>query len=111
MLLHIPEVLTRDQVAGFRRKLEQADWTEGRETVGHLGAQVNSNKKLPEFSQLRREMCEAILTVLAKHLLFFSAVLPLTSLPPRFNRYAGVGTYGFLDDGAVMDLSKGKQLR
>ena len=62
MLLHIPEVLTRDQVAGFRRKLEQADWTDGRETVGHLGAQVKRNEQLPEFSPLRRELGEAILT-------------------------------------------------
>jgi len=111
MLLHIPEVLTRDQVAGFRRKLEQTDWTDGRETVGHLGAQVKRNEQLPEFSPLRRELGEAILTALAKHPLFFSAALPLKYLPPRFNRYAGGGTYGFHVDGAVMDLGQGEQLR
>ncbi|RRN80425.1 Fe2+-dependent dioxygenase [Pseudoxanthomonas sp. SGD-10] len=111
MLLHIPEVLTRDQVAGFRRKLEQADWTDGRETVGHLGAQVKRNEQLPEFSPLRRELGEAILTALAKHPLFFSAALPLKYLPPRFNRYVGGGTYGFHVDGAVMDLGQGEQLR
>ena len=111
MLLHIPEVLTRDQVAGFRRKLEQADWTDGRETVGHLGAQVKRNEQLPEFSPLRRELGEAILTALAKHPLFFSAALPPKYLPPRFNRYAGGGTYGSHVDGAVMDLGQGEQLR
>ena len=111
MLLHIPEVLTRDQVAGLRRKLEQADWTDGRETVGHLGAQVKRNEQLPESSPLRRELGEAILTALAKHPLFFSAALPLKYLPPRFNRYAGGGTYGFHVDGAVMDLGQGEQLR
>jgi len=111
MLLHIPEVLTRDQVAGFRRKLEQADWTDGRETVGHLGAQVKRNEQLPESSPLRRELGEAILTALAKHPLFFSAALPLKYLPPRFNRYAGGGAYGFHVDGAVMDLGQGEQLR
>ncbi|WP_125076917.1 Fe2+-dependent dioxygenase [Pseudoxanthomonas sp. SGT-18] len=111
MLLHIPEVLTRDQVAGFRRKLEQADWTDGRETVGHLGAQVKRNEQLPEFSPLRRELGETILTALAKHPLFFSAALPLKYLPPRFNRYVGGGTYGFHVDGAVMDLGQGEQLR
>src|SRR3546814_7881176 len=32
-------------------------------------------------------------------------------LPPRFNRYAGGGEYGFHVDGAVMQLAEGEQLR
>ncbi|TGP45622.1 PKHD-type hydroxylase, partial [bacterium M00.F.Ca.ET.229.01.1.1] len=40
MLLHIPDILSADQVADFRRRLDAADWTDGRETVGHLGAQA-----------------------------------------------------------------------
>jgi len=111
MLLHIPEVLSREQVADMRRKLESADWTDGRETVGAVGAQVKRNLQLPDASPLRRELGETILVALAKHPLFFSAALPLKYLPPRFNRYAGGGTYGFHVDGAVMNLGQGEQLR
>ena len=111
MLLHIPAVLNREQVADFRRKLEAADWTDGRETVGTLGAQVKRNQQLPDASPLKRELGETVLLALAKHPLFFSAALPLKYMPPRFNRYAGGGEYGFHVDGAVMNLSRGEQLR
>lgn len=111
MLLHIPNVLTPGQVAGFRARLDAAQWTDGRETVGHLGAQAKRNEQLPEDAPLRRELGEAILVALAKNPLFFSAALPLKYLPPRFNRYTGGGTYGFHVDGAVMNLSQGEQLR
>ena len=111
MLLHIPDVLTGEQVADMRRKLEAAEWADGRETVGAVGAQVKRNLQLPEASPLRRELGETILVALAKNPLFFSAALPLKYLPPRFNRYEGGGEYGFHVDGAVMNLSHGEQLR
>lgn len=111
MLLHIPNVLTPEQVAGFRARLDAAQWTDGRETVGHLGAQAKRNEQLPEDSPLRRELGQTILVALARNPLFFSAALPLKYLPPRFNRYTGGGTYGFHVDGAVMNLSQGEQLR
>ena len=111
MLLHIPDVLTAAQVADIRRKLDAADWTDGRETVGTLGAQVKRNLQLPETSPLKRELGETILVALAKNPLFFSAALPLKYLPPRFNLYTGGGTYGFHVDGAVMSLAHGEHLR
>ena len=111
MLLHIPEVLTREQVTDFRARLDTAQWTDGRETVGSLGAQVKSNLQLAEASPLRRELGEVILVALAKHPLFFSAALPLKYLPPRFNRYTDGGTYGFHVDGSIMNLGHGDQLR
>lgn len=111
MLLHIPNVLTPEQVAVFRARLDAAQWTDGRETVGHLGAQAKRNEQLPEDSPLRRELGQTILVALARNPLFFSAALPLKYLPPRFNRYTGGGTYGFHVDGAVMNLSQGEQLR
>ncbi len=111
MLLHIPNVLGAEHVASFRAKLDAAQWTDGRETVGHLGTHAKRNEQLPENAPLRRELGETLLTALAKNPLFFSAALPLKYLPPRFNRYTGGGTYGFHVDGAVMNLGNGEQLR
>jgi len=111
MLLHIPDVLTRQQLDDIRGRLDGAQWTDGRETVGHLGAQAKRNEQLPDGSPLKRELGEIILLALAGNPLFFSAALPLKYLPPRFNRYAGGGTYGFHVDGAVMHLAQGEQLR
>ncbi|MBO9716620.1 MAG: Fe2+-dependent dioxygenase [Pseudoxanthomonas sp.] len=111
MLLHIPGVLSREQVADFRRRLDGTSWIDGRETVGHLGAQAKRNEQLPDASPLKRELGETILLALAKNPLFFSFALPFKYLPPRFNRYTGGGTYGFHVDGAVMNLAQGEQLR
>ncbi len=111
MLLHIPHVLSHEQVADMRRKLESAEWTDGRETVGAVGAQVKRNLQLPDASPLKRELGETILVALSRNPLFFSAALPLKYLPPRFNHYAGGGTYGFHVDGSVMNLGQGEQLR
>jgi PKHD-type hydroxylase len=111
MLLHIPDVLSREQVTQMRAMLDAADWTDGRETVGAQGAQVKRNQQLPDASPLRRQLGEAVLAALAKNPLYHAAALPLRTLPPRFNRYQGGGQYGFHVDGAVMALSSDAQLR
>jgi PKHD-type hydroxylase len=111
MLVHIPQLLDADEVAEFRRKLDGAEWTDGRETVGPQGAQVKRNEQLPDASPLKAELGAAVLAALDRSALFFAATLPLRILPPRFNRYAGGGHYGFHIDGAVMRMGDGRQLR
>lgn len=111
MLLHIPDVLSREQVTQLRAMLDAADWTDGRETVGAQGAQVKRNQQLPDASPLRRQLGEVVLAALAKNPLYHAAALPMRTLPPRFNRYQGGGQYGFHVDGAVMVLSSDAQLR
>jgi len=111
MLLHVPKVLCTEQLAGLRKALEAAQWTDGRETVGSLGAQVKRNQQLPEASSVKTELGNVVLGALDASPLFFAAALPLKILPPRFNRYAGGGEYGFHVDGAVMRLGGSGQLR
>ncbi|MGH8055166.1 MAG: Fe2+-dependent dioxygenase [Stenotrophomonas sp.] len=109
MLLHIPNVLSAEDVAGFRRALDAADWADGRETVGHQGAQVKRNQQLPDASPLKAELGQHVLAALERNPLFFAAALPLRILPPRFNRYTGGGEYGFHVDGSVMSVGHGQQ--
>ncbi|WP_303638221.1 Fe2+-dependent dioxygenase [Stenotrophomonas tuberculopleuritidis] len=111
MLLHIPNVLTTEEVVQLRQRLDAADWTDGRETVGAQGAQVKHNQQLPDASTVKAELGLAVLAALKRAPLFFAAALPLKILPPRFNRYRGGGTYGYHVDGAVMGLGNGEQLR
>ena len=111
MLLHIPDILDREQVVQLRAALDAADWTDGRETVGTQGAQVKRNRQLPDASPLRRQLGEVVLAALAKSPLYHTATLPLRTLPPRFNRYEGGGEYGMHVDGSVMTLPNGEQLR
>jgi PKHD-type hydroxylase len=107
MLLHVPDILSRDELASVRAALDAADWTDGRETVGVQGARVKRNEQLPEASPLRAELAAVVLAALARSPLYFAAALPLKSLAPRFNRYRGGGEYGFHVDGAVMRSDPG----
>ncbi|MGN6654659.1 MAG: Fe2+-dependent dioxygenase [Rhodanobacter sp.] len=107
MLLHIPGVLSAEQIRRMRESLDAAPWIDGRETVGAQGARVKRNQQLPDASPLRRQLGETVLTALAAQPLFHAATLPLRILPPRFNRYADGGQYGFHVDGAVMALPDG----
>ncbi|MEP6898944.1 MAG: Fe2+-dependent dioxygenase [Rhodanobacter sp.] len=111
MLLHIADVLDREQILQLRGALDAADWTDGRETVGAQGAAVKRNQQLPDASPLRRELGLVVLAALAKHPLYHAATLPLRTLPPRFNRYEGGGHYGFHVDGAVMAVPDAEPLR
>jgi PKHD-type hydroxylase len=105
MLLHIPGILTTDEVARFRQALDGAEWIDGKATVGAQGAQVKRNQQLADASPLRHQLGEIVLAALAQNPLYHSAVLPLRTLPPRFNRYRGGGQYGFHIDGSVMSVA------
>ena len=101
MMIHVPKVLNAEQVAECRRLLDSAEWTCGRATVGEQGALVKKNRQLPELSAVGRQLGEVILTALSRNPLFFSAALPLRTVPPLFNRYEGGEQYGTHIDGAV----------
>ena len=101
MMLHVPKVLSAEQVADFRRLLDGAEWSDGKATVGEQGALVKRNRQLPELSPVGRQLGEQILQALARNPLFFSAALPLKTVPPLFNRYEGGEHYGMHIDGAV----------
>jgi PKHD-type hydroxylase len=101
MMLHIPEVLSRDEWQGLRRELDAAAWVDGRGTVGTQGAAVKRNRQIAENSDLSRHLGEVVLRALARNSTYFSAALPLRIVPPLFNRYESMETYGFHVDGAV----------
>jgi PKHD-type hydroxylase len=100
-MLHVPKVLDAAQVAECRRLLDGADWSDGKATVGEQGALVKRNRQLAELSPVGRQLGEMILNALARSPLFFSAALPLKTVPPLFNRYEGGEHYGTHIDGAV----------
>jgi len=101
MMLHIPGVLSPDQVAQLRRRLDGSDWVDGRASVGPQGAQVKRNRQLAEGSPLALELGQTVSAALMAHPLFFSSVLPLRILAPYFNSYGGGEHYGLHVDGAI----------
>lgn len=104
MLLHIPDVLNREQVKAARERLFAAEWIDGKITAGKQSAKTKDNLQLPEDSPLARELGDAIVSALSRHPLFMSAALPLKVFPPLFNCYTGGQSFGFHVDNAIRDL-------
>lgn len=112
MLLHIPQVLSADEVATLRARLSAGPWVDGRATVGAQGAQVKRNRQLDAASPLARELSAQVSAALWRHPRFVSAALPRQVLPPFFNCYASGEQYGEHVDGAIRFLpDSGQPLR
>jgi PKHD-type hydroxylase len=101
MMVHIPNVLSAEQVARCREVMEKAEWADGSATAGHQAAKAKNNLQLPESSPLARELGNMVLEALSRSPLFMSAVLPKQVFPPLFNRYDAGMTFGNHVDNAV----------
>jgi PKHD-type hydroxylase len=109
MLLHIPDILSAEQVASARALLDTADWADGRVTAGYQSAKAKDNAQLPEDSPAARQLGAVVLEALSRNSTFFSAALPKRIYPPLFNRYASGQSFGFHVDNAVRyDRSRGQ---
>ncbi|MXP63482.1 Fe2+-dependent dioxygenase [Roseomonas sp. M0104] len=99
MLVHIPNVLTPEEVAHCRRVLEAAAWVDGRVTAGDQSARAKHNLQVPQDSAQGRDLGEVILRALGRNPLFNTAALPLKVFPPLFNRYdAGMTFHAHVDN-------------
>ncbi|HXS41077.1 MAG TPA: Fe2+-dependent dioxygenase [Stellaceae bacterium] len=104
MLVHVPAVLSSDQVAECRRALAEADWVDGRVTAGHQSARTKDNMQVPEDHPVARRLGEMIVGALQRSPLFIAAALPLKVYPPLFNRYQGSQSFGTHIDGAIREV-------
>ena len=104
MLLHVPQVLTEDQVRHARVRLDSTEWIDGRVTAGHQSARVKDNSQIPEDHPVARELGDLVLGALQRNALFISAALPLKVFPPLFNRYAGGQAFGNHVDNSIRQV-------
>jgi PKHD-type hydroxylase len=101
VLIAIPAVLGKDQVAAFRSRMDAADWVDGKVTAGSQSALAKRNEQLPEGSPLSRQLGDEILDALGANPLFVSAALPHRTFPPLFNRYREGAAFGVHVDNAI----------
>jgi PKHD-type hydroxylase len=101
LLVHVPSVLSAEEVAYCRQVLEASPWVDGKVTAGEQAAKAKRNLQIPEGSDEARTLGDLILRALARNPLFNAAALPFRVLPPMFNRYdVGMG-FGAHVDGAI----------
>lgn len=103
----IGKVLSAGEVREFRAQLDQAAWPDAGapNTAGSLARLVKKNQQLDEASPLAIELGNRILRRLAQNDQFTAYAHPLRIYPPRFNRYADGGHYGFHSDGALLHVA------
>ena len=101
MLLHIPGVFTKDEVATLRSRLDAGPWADGNATSGHQSATAKVNRQLPEDSVEAREVGALVTQALQANPMFVSAALPHTIFPPLFNAYEGGERFDVHVDNAI----------
>ena len=112
MLICIPDVLSKSDVAEFRRIMDAEQWEDGRSTAGAQSAEVKQNEQLPPDSPIARKLGERVISALTRNLVFVAAAVPLRIFPPLFNRYTSGQFFGEHVDNCIRgDYMTGQRIR
>ncbi|MBU6459121.1 MAG: Fe2+-dependent dioxygenase [Bradyrhizobium sp.] len=114
MLVCVPNVLSKSDVADFRRIMDGCDWEDGRSTAGAQSALVKRNEQLPPDSEIARRLGNRVVSALTANPRFISAAIPLQIFPPLFNRYAAADGHRFgihVDNAVRGDHLTGLRIR
>lgn len=102
MLLRIPSVLSRDELAVVHQLLATAPFVDGKLSAGQQARHVKTNLELDRRAAVLEPLNNLVMGKLVQHPLYRSAALPLRVAAPYYARYtAGMG-YGEHVDDPVM---------
>jgi PKHD-type hydroxylase len=101
MLVHIPQVLTSDELQQVCSIIEAEAWVDGKATAGDQAAKAKFNLQITEGSPAGMQAGDIILKALGRNPTFNSAAVPLRVLPPLFNRYDAGMKFDAHVDGAI----------
>ena len=112
MILCIPDILSKSDVADFRCIMKLEPWEDGRSTAGAQSAEVKQNEQLNPDSPMARKLGERVIRALSANLVFVAAAVPLQIFPPLFNRYEVGQFFGAHVDNCVRgDYLTGLRIR
>lgn len=111
MIIHIPQLLSAQEVSYFRRTLDASSWVDGKTTAGEQARDVKRNLQIPMNAPGSMELGSIVLKALGRDPLFNSAAIPLRVRPPMFNRYDEGMSYGAHVDGAIHSVPDAPRMR
>ena len=114
MLICVPGILSKAEVADFRRVMDASDWEDGRSTAGAQSALVKRNEQLPPDSPVARELGQRVVKAITAHPTFLAGAIPLHIFPPLFNRYRSDSAHHFgihVDNAVRGDPLTGLRIR
>ncbi len=102
MLLHVPHVLSKQQVQSIRQAMNQDNqWVSGKNSAGAQAQNIKENLQINSNSELYQLLSQQVLQQIKESMLIQSFALPNEILPPLFNCYQNVGHYGNHVDNAI----------
>jgi PKHD-type hydroxylase len=102
MMLHLPKILTAEEIASLRSSAERAPWIDGRITARGVAAQRKRNAQVDETTDEGRAIASAVMQALQRHGAFAAAAFPARVSQPLMNRYAPGMEYGPHVDNSLM---------
>jgi PKHD-type hydroxylase len=113
MLLHVPNVLAKDQVSEIRKIIDEADWADGSITAGTQSAKTKNNRQLPEDGAVAQKARNIVLQALSINAKYLTGALPKKIYPPLFNRYDGSNnSFGnHIDNSVRTHAATGRHVR
>ena len=101
-MLHLPRILSAEEIASLRQAAARAPWIDGRVTAGGGAVQRKRNEQVDEHSAEGRAIADAVLGALKRYPLFEAAAFPARVSRPLMNRYAPGMEYGPHVDNPLM---------
>lgn len=104
MFLHIPSVITQEELATVRDALTTAEFQDGKATASGPAQLVKNNAQLIPSQIENLSDIDAIITqALARNPLLNAVLLPRYFVPLRISRYDVGMSYGWHVDGPIME--------
>ena len=101
MLIQIPNVLSRDEVAFALRELKQGAYEDGKVSAGEIAGQVKKNLQLKRDAEAMARIKPMLLAAVKRNAEYQAAALPLKMRDPLLNRYDAGMTYAICSTGVM----------
>ena len=101
MMLHLPDILTPEEVQTIREGMDRLPFQDGRLTAGGAAAQVKQNLQAESGNDVDR-LGQIVFGALVRTPHFTESFFPKKIRPPLFSRYEPGMTYGEHVDRAIM---------
>jgi PKHD-type hydroxylase len=102
MLIHIPKVLTGDQLAEINRIMDTARFVDGRLSAGKAARRVKNNVEMAESPDLMNTLNNLVMGAVVRNPIYQAAALPLKAATPFYAKYGPGQTYGDHVDDPIM---------
>ncbi len=105
MLITIPEVLNKEELAVVRDYISMADFVDGKLSAGSEAIEVKNNLEMQTTDQHLAQLNNLVMGKLVKHPVYLNAAMPAKIAAPFYAKYSTGMQYGNHIDDPIMGPS------